>query len=33
MIIFSQGVAAAWLFQLLLEEKMCGFGFLRTFSH
>lgn len=26
MIIFSQGVAA-WLSQLLLEEKVCGFGF------
>lgn len=25
-IIFSQGVAAAWLSQLLLEEKVCWFG-------
>lgn len=27
MTIFSQGVAAAWLSQLLLEEKVRGFGF------
>lgn len=26
-IIFPQGVAAAWLSQLLLEEKVCGFVF------